>query len=221
MGHPLKNKRILITCGPTWVPVDAVRVVSNVSTGALGQRIALDCARAGAKVILLEGPVARPLAPSSGGPAPRSIRILKFCFFDELRTLLKQELRKEIHAVIHAAAVADYRLKAPARHKLSSEKKTLTLEFVATPKLIRTIKQLQPKAFLVGFKLEPVISRTSANRESRDLFRRADCDVVVVNQLTARGYKGLILDKQNTILTSAVGRGQMSKALVRILSERL
>lgn len=214
MGYSLKDKRILITCGPTWVPIDAVRVVSNVSSGELGQRIALDCVNAGAHVTFLEGPVARPLTS-------RSIRILKFCFFDELQRLLKQELRKNVDAVIHAAAVADYKLKVPVRHKLSSEKKTLKLEFIAAPKLIRIIKRVQPKTFLVGFKLEPVISLKAARRKTQELFRQADCDVVVANALTARGYKGFILDKHNTILTSAADREKMSKSLVRILSERL
>ena len=214
MGYSLKNKKILITCGPTWVPIDAVRVVSNVSSGALGQRIALDCARSGAKVTLLEGPVTVPLSS-------RSMRILKFRFFGELQKLLQQELRKNVDAVIHAAAVADYKLKKPVRHKLSSEKKTLRLEFVATPKLIRTIKRLKPTAFLVGFKFEPVISRKLVHQKTRDLFRQADCDVVVANQLTARGYKGFIVDKHNAISTGAADRRQVSKTLVRILSEQL
>lgn len=213
MAHSLKNKKILVTCGPTWVPIDAVRVVSNVSSGALGQRIALDCARSGAKVTLLEGPVTVPLSS-------RSMRILKFRFFDELQKLLRQELREDVEAVIHAAAVADYKFKKPVQHKLSSGKKTLKLEFVATPKLIRMIKRLAPKAFLVGFKLEPKISRRSAVRKTQELFRHADCDIVVANQSTPRGYKGFILDKQNIILASAAGRRKMSKTLVRILSER-
>ena len=214
MGYSLKNKKILITCGPTWVPIDTVRVVSNISSGELGQRIALDCARAGAKVTLLEGPVTVPLLS-------RSIRILKFRFFDELQKLLNQELHKDVDAVIHAAAVADYKLKKPVRHKLSSEKKTLRLEFVATLKLVHTIKRFAPKTFLVGFKLEPKISRKSAYGKAQNLFRAADCDVVVANQLTAGGYKGFIFDKHNTILASAADRKRMSKVLVRILSERL
>lgn len=214
MGYSLKNKKILITCGPTRVPIDAVRVMSNVSSGELGQRIALDCARSGAKVTLLEGPVTVPFSS-------RLIRILKFRFFDELQKLLNQELRKNVDVVIHAAAVADYKLKRPVRRKLSSQKKTLKLEFVATPKLIRIVKLLAPKAFLVGFKLEPKISRRSAVRKTQELFRQADCDVVVANQLTPHGYKGFILDKQNIILASAAGRRKMSKTLVRILSERV
>jgi len=214
VGYSLKNKKILITCGPTWVPIDAVRVVSNVSSGELGQRIALDCARSGAKVTLLEGPVAVPLSS-------RVIRILKFSFFDELQNLLKHEVDKNTDAVIHAAAVADYKLKNPVHHKFSSDKKTLRLEFVATPKLIRTIKRLAPKTFLVGFKLEPKISRGSARRKIQELFRQANCDIVVANELSARGYKGFILDKYNMVLARAADRKRMSKALVRIISERL
>ena len=42
----LKNKKVLITCGPTWVPIDSMRVISNQSTGALGQAMAEDFARA-------------------------------------------------------------------------------------------------------------------------------------------------------------------------------
>ncbi len=214
MGHPLKNKRILITCGPTWVPIDAVRVVSNVSSGELGQRIALDCARCGAKVTLLEGPVTVPLSF-------RSMRIVKFRFFDELQRLLRRELGKDVDAVIHAAAVADYKLENSLRHKLSSDKKTLKLEFVPTPKLIRAIKRSAPKTFLVGFKLEPDISRKSAHRKTSGLFQEANCDLVVANELTARGYKGFIVDKHNVVLSGATDRRQIAKALVRILGERL
>ena len=214
MGYSLKNKKILITCGPTWVPIDAVRVVSNISSGALGQRIALDCVRAGAKVVLLEGPVAAPLLS-------RSIRILKFRFFDELHKLLKQELHKDVDAVIHAAAVADYKLKKSLPRKLSSKEKVLRLELVQTPKLIQTIKRLQPKIFLVGFKLEPVVSLQSAKKEAKDLFLKADCDVVVANQVTAQGYKGFILDSTDTVLGSGNSRKAMSTALIRLLSGRL
>ncbi|MBI5416002.1 MAG: hypothetical protein HZA29_04220 [Candidatus Omnitrophica bacterium] len=213
-GHSLKNRRVLITCGPTWVPVDDVRVLSNQSTGALGQQIALDCALAGARVVLLEGPVQRPL--SSAG-----IRTLKFSFLAELEELLKKELRKDTAVVVHAAAVADYQPKRPVRGKIPSGRKTLKLELTATPKIIRSVKRLNPKALLVGFKLEPKISPRSAILKTRDLFRKAGCDLVVANQLTARGYRGYLLDRKKNNLACATSRRQMSAALVRVLCERL
>ncbi|MCH7561180.1 MAG: hypothetical protein IIC67_07430 [Thaumarchaeota archaeon] len=84
-SHLLNNKKVLITCGPTGVPIDTMRIISNLSSGTLGQMIARDFAKAGAKVTLLEGPVTKPL--KSG-----SIKILKFVFFDEFIELIKKEI---------------------------------------------------------------------------------------------------------------------------------
>ena len=107
----LRNKKVLITCGPTWIPIDAMRVISNQSTGTLGQMIAEDFAKAGAKVTLLEGPVTRELKS-------KTIKILKFVFFDEFTGLIKKELKKKVDICIHAAAVSDYKLKKPGRKKI-------------------------------------------------------------------------------------------------------
>ncbi len=213
-GYPLKNKRVVVTCGPTWVPIDMARVISNTSTGALGQRIALDCAKVGAQVTLLEGPVARPLVS-------RSIRILKFLFFEELQRLLRQELQGKVDALIHAAAVADYKLRRPFGGKLASEKKGLTLKLIATPKLISLVKRLNPSTFLVGFKLEPQLTRSSAGRKAVSLFREVGCDLVVANQSDSQRYKGYIIDNTVTVLADVDSREQLSAKLVRILGERL
>ena len=53
----LNGKKILVTCGPVWSRIDAVRVISNVSSGRLGQTIAALCRKKNAKVTLLLGPV--------------------------------------------------------------------------------------------------------------------------------------------------------------------
>ena len=100
----LRQKKVLITCGPTWVPIDEMRVISNRSTGELGQRLAAGLAKSGARVTVLEGPVLQPL------PVP-GVRVIKSFFYDDLSRLLRLELKKKCDAVIHAAAVSDYRLK--------------------------------------------------------------------------------------------------------------
>lgn len=86
MKYSFKNKKVLITCGPTWIPIDAMRVISNRSTGRLGQIMALDLAQQGSKVTLLEGAVQEPLQ------SPK-IRVVKFLFFDEFAKLIEQELK--------------------------------------------------------------------------------------------------------------------------------
>ncbi len=112
------KKKILITCGPTWVPIDSVRVLSNISSGKLGQMLARELSKKGAQVTLLEGPVETPLTGAASG----KIRVLKFKTFDELFKNLKAELKKPWDAVIHAAAVSDYRPKPAEITKLSSSR---------------------------------------------------------------------------------------------------
>jgi len=213
-NHLLKNKKVLITCGPTGVPIDTMRMISNLSSGALGQMMAEDFAKAGAKVTLLEGPVSRPLRS-------RSIHILKFMFFDELLALIKKELKKKYDVCLHAAAVSDYRIKKPRKSKVSSQLKTLVLELVPTRKIINEIKRLNRNLFLVGFKLESKITKASAKQRSRALFQKAQCDLVVANSVQGQKYKGYILNKRNALLAHKKSRKQLSKALVDIVGKTL
>ena len=210
----LKNKRILITCGPTWVPIDTMRVISNRSSGTLGQAIAKDFANTGAKVTLLEGPVARPMKS-------KAIKILKFSFFDELETLIKKELAKKYDVCIHAAAVSDYKVKNPKRTKLSSQLQNLRLDLVPTKKIVHLIKKLNPSLFLVAFKLEPKTTKASAVKRSQPLFKKGKSDLVVANSVVGQKYSGYILDKQNKFLAHKQSRKQLSKELVRIVRTRI
>ena len=210
----LKNKRILITCGPTWVPIDAMRVISNQSTGTLGQMIAQDFAKAGAKVTLLEGQVARPMKS-------RSVKVFKFLFFDELAALIKKELTKKYDACIHAAAVSDYKVKRPKRTKLSSQLRNLRLDLVPTEKIVHSIKKLNPDLFLVAFKLESKITKASAIKRSQALFQKGKSDLVIANSLQGQKYSGYILDKQNKFLAHKQSRRQLSKTLVRIVKANI
>lgn len=191
-----------------------MRIISNLSSGTLGQMIARDFVSAGAKVTLLEGPVTEPLKS-------KSITVLKFIFFDEFITLIKRELRKKYDVCIHAAAVSDYKIKKPRKTKISSRLKTLLLELVPTQKIINDIKRLNQKLFLVGFKLESKITKASAKQKSRTLFQKGKCDLVVANSIQGKKYSGYILDKHNTFLAHKQSRKQLSKALVNIVRKKL
>ncbi|OGX39654.1 MAG: hypothetical protein A3G91_02590 [Omnitrophica WOR_2 bacterium RIFCSPLOWO2_12_FULL_50_9] len=210
----LRDKKILITCGPTWVPLDQVRVISNISSGILGQTLALSLAQAGAKVTLLEGPVARPLQSAR-------VKILKFSFFDELHQLLKKELKKDYQAVIHAAAVADYKLCRPFASKLDSHHRKVAFVLVPTAKLINKIKKLNPGIILVGFKLESKISGQLAKEKARRLFQEAGCDWVVANRVWKERYEGYIMDRNDTILAHETTREGISRSLIQIMKARL
>lgn len=204
------NKRVLITCGPTWVPLDSVRVLSNISTGKLGQALAQGLNKKGYRVTLLEGAVETPLANNK-------IRILKFKTFDELFKKLKSELKKPWGIVIHAAAISDFRPKTAAKRKISSSQKTLTLKLIPTVKIINTIKKINPYAFLVGFKLDPEISKANAGAKAKYLFKNAACDLVVANRVAETQYQAYLVTPRGKILGQAANRSQLVETLIRHL----
>ena len=209
----LKGKKILVTCGPTWVPIDPVRVISNHSTGELGHRITEELKKAGADVTLLEGQVTDPFKI-------KNIKIIKFTFFKDLKNLLKKELRNGVDGIIHAAAVSDYQLLKTFNHKLSSTKNEFTLKLVPTEKLIHLIKRIDSKILLVGFKLN-MGNQDELRREARKLFEEADCDLIVANKSHKNKYGGFILDKNMQVVGQANNRTQMAKTLVNILKDHL
>jgi phosphopantothenoylcysteine synthetase/decarboxylase len=211
---PLKNKKILITCGPTWIPIDDTRIISNKSTGFLGQIMAQDLHNCGARVNLLEGPVTSSLESFH-------IRVTKFFFYDEFYRLMKKELKKNYDIVIHAAAVSDYKLDKPFKTKLKSKVDELTLKLTPTRKIIHLIKEINPKTFLVGFKLESIMNKSSAKTMSEDLFEKAKCDLVIANSSVDQKYLGYILNKNYEFLAQEKSRDAISKSLVKILEENL
>lgn len=209
----LKNKKILITCGPTWIPIDAMRVISNKSTGNLGQIAAQECRRAGAKVTLLEGPVTQSLDDPH-------VKVVKFYFYDDFLRLTKKEIKKQYDIVIHAAAVSDYKLKKPFDKKISSQKKRLTLDLVPTQKIIHLIKKLHKDTFLVGFKLESDINQKTAVGHSEDLFKKAKCDLVIANNTTEEKYNAYLINKNKEIIATENSRKSIVKSLIKELKRR-
>ncbi|MBP7162912.1 MAG: hypothetical protein KBB26_05220 [Candidatus Omnitrophica bacterium] len=209
----LKNKKILITCGPTWVPVDDVRMLSNVSSGSLGQICAKMCRQQGAQVTLLQGPGTEEFSITG-------IRRIKFYFLKELENLLRQELKNKYDIVIHAAAVSDFQLERPFAGKISSQAKEVTLTLVPTKKLIKIIKKLSPGCFLVGFKLEARYHQRRLLEAIQKLFKESRCDAVVANALKPE-YRAFIAYKEGERTAPVTSRRQLVQHLIRGLETRL
>ncbi|MBI3602658.1 MAG: phosphopantothenoylcysteine decarboxylase [Candidatus Omnitrophica bacterium] len=197
---------VLITCGPTWVAIDDVRVISNHSTGQMGHLMAHQFAARGARVTLIEGPVTHAWVG-------QSVKVIKYQFFDELVQVLKTELRKKYDMVVHAAAVSDFKVAKIVKGKIASAK-SLSLTLIPTPKLIEGIKKIAPKIFLVGFKFKPYLNTRRVAQETRALFDKAHCDLVVANSIQD-GYRGFIVDKEGHILAKATNKKILAKSLVK------
>ena len=165
-----------MTGGPTWIPIDDVRIISNKSSGQLAHDIAHYLSRQGAKTTLLEGPVTD--AFKSG-----AVRVIKFQFYAELSTLLRQELKKGYDIVIHAAAVSDYRLHRPLARKLKRTSH-LTLRLEATPDIVGGLARRKGRRVVVGFALESdrLLARAKRKLEEKQL------DLLVANRVNGTGH---------------------------------
>jgi len=204
----MKKLRVLVTCGPTWTPIDDVRVISNVSSGEMGHLIAQAFKVNKAHVTVIEGQVTHALKD-------KNIKVIKFRFFDELASALKAELLKNYDIIVHAAAVSDFKVRSVSKSKISSGK-DLNLKLIATPKLIKDIKRLSPDSLLVGFKLESNLNPKNIYNTVRSLFTVSACDLVVANSLK-HGYQGFIVNADGDILSKAADKKILAQDLVRIL----
>ena len=211
----LKGKKILITAGPTWVAIDSIRVITNIASGQTGALLAQKAKRQGAKVTLVLGPVNTCCLDNAG------IRVVNFKFFDELERILTGELRsKKYHALIHSAAVADYRPIKKYPGKVRSNKKKLHLHLVPTPKLVDQIKKVSPHLVTVAFKFEPGLKGEKLIKATSLLFRHSRVDMAVANTNAHHRYQAYIVKPPKTIgpLSS---KEKMAEALLKALGEIL
>ncbi len=198
----LKGKRVLITAGPTWVPIDSVRVISNIASGETGILLAREARRKGAQVSLLLGPVA-------GCSLDKSIRVLHFKFFDELKNRLVKELNaKKYDVIIHSAAVSDYRPRKTFKNKIDSGRAVFNLGLVATIKLVNLVKKIDNSVFAVGFKFEPGAKLNKLIRRAQALLETAHLDSVVANSMANGTYRAYILNR------NGFGRAILSKEIL-------
>ena len=211
----LKNKRILITAGPTWVPIDKVRVISNIASAETGILLAEKLIKKQAKVTLILGPVGSPACRTGRRRLDKRIHLIKFRFFDELRTQLKKELiTSSYDIIIHSAAVSDFRPQHAVKGKLKSGS-CLSLRLVALPKLVTEIKQVSPKARLVMFKLESAVSDYELIRRSRKALYEKGADLVVANKIEPN-YRAYILDKEK-VYAKADSKKELTQRLTTVL----
>ncbi len=165
-----KPLRLLITAGPTREPIDAVRFISNRSSGQMGSALISAGIEAGHKVTAILGPVSIPVAPEA-----RRIDV-------ETTRQMYEAVMRELpghDVLIMAAAVADYRPTKVATDKLAREK-SLTLELEATEDIVASAAAAKrPDQRIVGFSLE---QEGSIDR-ARAKLQRKKLDIIIFNPL--------------------------------------
>ncbi len=206
--------QVLITAGATWVKIDEVRILTSVFTGNTGVFLARGfCSRRHDVTLLVN--------PHCLKSFPQKARVRFFNYFGELENMLIKELKKNRYdAVIHCAAVSDYRLVRPARGKIPSGRERITLKLSPAPKLIKKIRTLAPDSFLIQFKLET--ARQGLRDKAQNSLRTNRSDIVVANawEDLKKGYKAAILDKTG-FLREVRSKQELLNTLARLSADHL
>ena len=185
----LQGKTILITAGPTYERLDPVRFIGNYSSGKMGFALAEDCLQRGAKVILIAGPVSLTCSAA--------IERIDVESCNEMYDATVREYPK-CDAAILCAAVADFRPKQIANHKIKREGDNLTLTLIPTQDIAATIgKMKSEKQRLVVFALET----NEEERNARKKLERKNADFIVLNSTRIPGTTFQSDDNQITIIS--------------------
>ena len=195
----LKNKKILITAGSTWVPIDAVRVITNIFGGKLGFIIAKTAFNMGADVTLLLG-AGRIMIDEK---IQKEIKVIHFKYFNELLELIKKEVSsKKYDIVIHSAAVSDYTPVSVKKGKIKSGYNNLIIKLKPTVKIVDRIKKWDTSVFLVKFKLEVGLNENKLIGIAYKSMLQSHADLIIANDFKdiSGNHKALIIDKNKKII---------------------
>jgi phosphopantothenoylcysteine decarboxylase/phosphopantothenate--cysteine ligase len=170
---PLAGRRVLVTAGPTREPVDAVRVLTNRSSGRMGFALAEAAWRRGAEVLLVHGPTEL--------PPPRTPRTIAVRSAQDMADVVRQEL-PAADVLIMAAAVADFRPAAASESKIKKEQRPDFIALTETPDVLASTREVRrPDLIAVGFALETDAPRAHARRK----LHAKDLDMIVLNEANA------------------------------------
>ncbi len=176
LSRPLTGKKVLVTAGPTYEPIDPVRFIGNHSTGKMGVAIARELYNRGAEVTLVLGPST--LEFSSNGIAVKRVttaaEMLEAC----------ETVFEASDMAIMSAAVADYTPVTTASEKIKKKDNTLTVELTKTKDILKKLGEKKKKGqILVGFALET----TNEKANALEKLATKNADLIVLNSLKDTG----------------------------------
>ena len=193
-GLPLYGKKVLITAGPTYEPIDPVRFIGNHSSGKMGFALAEEARQLGAHVTLISGPTVLEASPD----------------IDRHNVLTAQEMYAialeyfaETDIAIAAAAVADFKPRKVGDQKIKKESGFQSIELEKTLDILAEMGKRKQKQFLLGFALETEDEISNAIKK----IKSKNLDAIVLNSLNEHGAgfsvdsnKVTYIDQNETII---------------------
>jgi phosphopantothenoylcysteine decarboxylase/phosphopantothenate--cysteine ligase len=211
----LRGKKLLITAGPTFEPIDPVRGITNHSSGKMGFAIARAAAEAGAEVTLVAGPVHL--------PTPRGVQRINVQTARQMHDAVLP-LASQQHAFIATAAVADWRPAETHEHKLKKAEGGATAPTIAmaeNPDILAAVARLPQPPYCVGFaaESEKLVEHADAKR------RRKGIPLIVANLGPATFGRDdnalLLIDEQGQRELPRADKLSLARELISELSKRL
>ncbi len=200
IGGRLAGRRVLVSAGGTREPLDAVRFLSNRSSGRMGVALAEEARRRGADVTLL--------AANLAVPAPRGIDVVQTPTAEAMRTAA-EDRRADADVVVMAAAVADYRPAEPIEGKRRKSGDAWSVELEPTVDILRELGAARSNGqILVGFAAD--LGETGLAR-AREKLAAKNVDLIVFNDVGAEGI-GFDTPDNEVVLLSRAGERAVPRA---------
>jgi len=169
---PLLGKKILITAGPTYEKIDPVRFIGNHSTGKMGFAIAEECAKQGAEVLIIAGPV-------QINAKHTNIKVVSVKSADQMYEQVMANFELMDGAIL-CAAVSDFTPDVSMDTKIKREVDSIYIQLVPTKDIAAKVGEIkQSHQFLVGFALETNNEEVNAIKK----LERKNLDFIVLNSL--------------------------------------
>lgn len=172
-NQKLKNKRVLLTSGPTHEALDPVRFIGNHSSGKMGVAISDAFRNAGAKVSVISGPAQY---------QPEGVELVQV---NSAQEMLEETSKKydSSDIVIFAAAVADYRPAEVKSEKIKKNENSLDISLVKNPDIAFELGQKKNDQYHIGFALETTQEKINA----KEKLKKKKFDLIVLNSLNDTG----------------------------------
>ncbi len=203
---------ILITSGPTRQYLDAVRYLSNASSGRMGAALAAAAIEAGHRVTIVSGPVSVEY--------PSAAEVISVVSTEEMLAACRKVFPL-CDGLIAAAAPCDYRPANVAAQKLHKTGEPLRLELVETPDILAALSPDKGGRWIVAFALESEDARSRALQK----LQRKNCDLIVVNgpeAVNAVDTNVELLDRDGRVLGRfSGGKGDVARDVFRMVERRL
>ena len=214
----IKNKKVLISLGGTFEPIDSVRGITNKSSGKMGLALAKQAYIQGADVTLIAADVSVQFSPLFNVVRVESAGQMADAIFERIG---------DFDIFISTAAVSDFKVINKYDGKISSDS-SFDVNLKPALKIIREIKNINPDVFMVGFKAEFDMSYDELVWSARKQIADYGSDLVVVNDVSkeystfgSETNEVLVVDSVGVVSLSLSAKDVIAKKIIKIISKNI